>query len=108
MKNNLKAPCNECPFRKNAPKGWLGGLSAKETSDLVLGEANFACHKTRHKKLDEMSRCKGSQLFLINHCKAPKFNKPLAEAINETKKEKHILENYLGFDFLTHHEIKKV
>lgn len=107
MKDNLKFPCKECPFRKASLKGWLGGISAKKTHDLVLDEANFACHMTRKKSEAQMSRCKGSQLFLIHHCKLPRKNEPLMAALSETKKEvklmRHNLNDYLGFDFLEHH-----
>lgn len=103
MKNNLKTPCDECPFRKNSFAGWLGNLTPEQTYEYVLNEADFACHKTRHKKLNEMSRCKGAQLFLLNHCKIPKFNMELKLALEQTEKEKHDLNLILGFDFLSHH-----
>lgn len=103
MKDNLKEPCKECPFRKTSFKGWLGGLTAQQTWDYVLKEADFACHMTRKKPDKNMSRCKGSQIFLINHCKLPKFNIPLMKALDQTKKEGHDLDKFLGFDFLTHH-----
>lgn len=107
MKDNLKQPCVECPFRKKSLRGWLGGLSAQMTHDLVLAEANFACHMTRHQPDELMSRCKGSQLFLLNHCKSPKFNEPLAAALEQTRREKHDLSQYLGFDFIEHHTIEE-
>lgn len=103
MQDNLKNPCAECPFRKTSLNGWLGGLTAKETHDLVLDEANFACHMTRKKPDDKMSRCKGSQIFLIHHCKMPRKNEPLRKALQQTKNEKHNLDDYLGFDFIQHH-----
>ena len=105
MKDNLKEPCRECPFKKSSFKGWLGGLTAQETHDLVLDEANFACHMTRKKPDAQMSRCKGSQLFLIHHCKLPKKNEALRIALQQTKKEGHDIELYLGFDFLQHHSV---
>ncbi len=94
MLDNLKEPCKECPFRKKSLNGWLGNLTAKETHDAVLNEADFACHMTRKKAINKMSRCKGSQIFLINHCKSPKFNMPLKAAIDQTRKEKHISSQY--------------
>lgn len=103
MKDNLKEPCKECPFRKTSLPTWLGGLTAKQTHDYVLSEANFACHMTRKKTAEQMSRCKGSQIFLIHHCKSVRMNIPLQKALAQTKKEGHNLENYLGFDFLQHH-----
>lgn len=106
MKDNLKSPCIECPFRKDSLKGWLGGLTAQETHDYVLSEANFACHMTRKKSNENMSRCKGSQIFLNIHCKVPKVNMKLLRAVRQTRKENHDTSKYLGFDFLTHHSYK--
>lgn len=106
MKDNLKEPCKECPFRKTSFKGWLGGLSAEDTSNYVLNEADFACHMTRKKPPDKMSRCKGSQIFLLHHCKSPKINKPLMKALEQTKKEGHNKNDYLGFEFIEHHTTK--
>jgi len=103
MLDNLKEPCKECPFRKSSLKGWLGGLTARETWDYVLSEFDFACHMTRKKPDAKMSRCKGSQIFLLHHCKSPKINMPLKKALDQTRKEGHEMDNYLGFDFLTHH-----
>lgn len=103
MKDNLKEPCKECPFRKNSLNGWLGNLTAKETHDAVLNEADFACHMTRKRAIPQMSRCKGSQIFLLNHCKSPKFNIKLRDALDQTRKEKHNGDDYLGFDFIKHH-----
>lgn len=103
MKDNLKEPCKECPFRKTALNGWLGGLTAEQTNAYVLDEADFACHMTRKKAPDKMSRCKGSQLFLIHHCKLPRKNEPLRKALQQTKKEGHNMDDYLGFDFVQHH-----
>lgn len=79
MKDNLKEPCKECPFRKTSLKGWLGNLTAQQTYGYVLNEADFACHMTRKKPDDKMSRCKGSQIFLINHCKLPYRNEGLVK-----------------------------
>lgn len=103
MKDNLKKPCVECPFRKTSLPGWLGGETAEDTQNAVLNEANFACHMTRHKKPEQMSRCKGSQIFLNIHCKVPKFNLPLLKALRQTRTEGHNQKEYLGFDFLEHH-----
>ena len=45
MNLNLHKPCNACPFRRNAPPGWLGPWDAE---DLVRSLAYFAfpCHRT--------------------------------------------------------------
>lgn len=109
MKDNIKTPCKECPFRKTSFRGWLGNNTAQQTHDYVLGEADFACHMTRHKQDKNMSRCKGSQLFLLHHCKSPRINMPLRNALNKTREEVrngiHKLQEYLGFDFFKHHNL---
>lgn len=38
---NMKAPCVDCPFRKDSLKGWLGGPRMAE----ILEEDSFVCHK---------------------------------------------------------------
>ncbi|PHV19161.1 hypothetical protein CSQ92_27695 [Janthinobacterium sp. BJB446] len=38
---NMKAPCRDCPFRKNATKGWIGGARMEE----ILEADSFVCHK---------------------------------------------------------------
>ena len=45
----LKAPCKDCPFRKDKPhqKGWLGSGRAKEIyENLAEQDGFFSCHKT--------------------------------------------------------------
>lgn len=38
---NMKAPCLDCPFRKDTAKGWLGGARMAE----ILEADSFVCHK---------------------------------------------------------------
>ena len=38
---NMKAPCQECPFRKDSHKGWLG----RERISEILNTDSFVCHK---------------------------------------------------------------
>jgi len=37
----MKAPCQECPFRKDSQKGWLG----RERIAEILNVDSFVCHK---------------------------------------------------------------
>lgn len=107
MKNNLTKPCAECPFRKDSIKGWLGGETAQSTFDMVRHEADFACHMTRHKKVEEMSRCRGFLLFSKKISKIPKFNKELAKALEEIPFKEAIKEtNILSLpEFIKHHTL---
>ncbi|MYM92538.1 hypothetical protein GTP90_01535 [Rugamonas sp. FT81W] len=38
---NMKAPCKDCPFRKDSSKGWLGAERMAE----ILEADSFVCHK---------------------------------------------------------------
>ena len=38
---HIKAPCRDCPFRKDCTKGWLGEERASE----ILAAESFVCHK---------------------------------------------------------------
>lgn len=38
---HVKQPCSNCPYRKDARKGWLG---KERMSDFLAGD-NFLCHK---------------------------------------------------------------
>ncbi len=39
---HCKRPCANCPFRKDAPAGWLGADRMRE----ILAAPLFTCHKT--------------------------------------------------------------
>ncbi|MCS6271861.1 hypothetical protein G3489_19490 [Shewanella baltica] len=41
---NCKKTCANCPFRKDAPKGWLGSDRMAE----ILEASSFVCHKKHH------------------------------------------------------------
>lgn len=41
---NVKKPCQNCPFRKDALQGWLGEERMKE----ILSQRTFVCHKKTH------------------------------------------------------------
>jgi len=38
----MKAPCIDCPFRKDSLEGWLGEKRISE----ILSQGSFVCHKT--------------------------------------------------------------
>jgi hypothetical protein len=47
MLSVAKKACKECPFRKDSPAGWLGGLDAEETLACMDFEELFNCHMER-------------------------------------------------------------
>jgi hypothetical protein len=107
MKNNLTNPCNECPFRKDSAKGWLGGETPESTFDFVKHEADFACHKTRNKKQQDMSRCRGFLLFTRKIGKLPHYNKELGKAVAAIDYETANNSNILSLpEFFEYHTLK--
>lgn len=36
--------CNQCPFRKDSAKGWLGHMKASDLVDSIKFELIFGCH----------------------------------------------------------------
>lgn len=41
-----KKPCAECPFRKEAPAGWLGPWTVEGILSQIMSEAPLYCHST--------------------------------------------------------------
>ena len=80
MQTNFRNPCNECPFLKTSPAGYLGPWHPE---DLLVSLANypFACHQTIHNSTDDppiledpedqlsdprLEACAGAAIFLNN------------------------------------------
>lgn len=53
----MKAPCANCPFRKDSLKGWLGAERMEE----ILDAQSFTCHKTGggDKTDEDLRQCAG-------------------------------------------------
>ncbi len=105
MKNSIKKPCDECPFRTKSLPGWLGGETPEDTFNHIVTEGDFSCHKQRHKAQENQSRCRGSILFLRKMGKLPRYNSDLAKAVMEVPfKEAFYDKNILSRnDFIKHH-----
>lgn len=69
-----KEPCNECPWRRKSPAGWLGGYSADDFVNQVQFDGPpLPCHKTITGDGKETNiMCAGSLIFMRNSCKMPK------------------------------------
>jgi hypothetical protein len=78
----VKKPCSDCPFRKIAGPGWLGGGSPESFIDCINHDEPLPCHQTidytDHGWKDKWvkqkigSMCAGA-LHLQNHmCKSPR------------------------------------
>ena len=71
-------PCRECPFRRAAAPGWLGGHDAAYFVETALSDYGLACHLTIGFTDDGALRrcaprqCHGAARFAANHCKSPR------------------------------------
>ncbi len=69
MKLHHKAPCNECPWRKISPAGWLGGYAPEYYTDAVMANEVPACHNRDHgPDDDETAMCVGALATMANGC----------------------------------------
>ena len=60
----LKKVCNQCPFRKDATKGWLGKKTITEiVEETVEGDKYFVCHKTYDLPSSEQKLCAGKLIL---------------------------------------------
>lgn len=60
-------PCSECPWRRTAPRGWLGlGLKPEYYIEGAHGEAWIHCHMTA------AHQCAGAAIYRSNVCKEPR------------------------------------
>ena len=74
-------PCDDCPWRRIATRGWLGPMDAHEWIEAAHGESAIACHKTIRRTNDEgvgdwdnpeMRQCRGMSIFRENVFKVPR------------------------------------
>ncbi len=110
IKQNLKAPCNACPFRKNSFGGYLGGVwTAPDLHKFVMAEQVFACHKTideDNQPLPELELCAGSVMYMNNNAKMCR-DLFLAKAQKALKGQD--ASNILSVpEFLEHHKKSKI
>lgn len=79
MKPPAKQPCNDCPWRRNSIRGWLGPHTAEEWVQMAHGDGQIACHQTIPEGSDDddpdlstMTACAGATIFRANVCKSPR------------------------------------
>lgn len=61
-----KTPCSDCPFRRDALPGWLGGNTAEDFVSFARGDEPYPCHT----KIGP--QCAGLAIFRANICKSPR------------------------------------
>lgn len=71
MKLKHKKPCNECPWRKTALAGWLGGHDPNYYADAVDNNEVPACHQIDFgPDSDKTAMCAGALATMANQCKS--------------------------------------
>ena len=86
MRPPAKAPCSECPWRRDAEPGWLGPHTPEEWAAMAHADGQIACHLTipsdtpeDGSDLDEMTACAGAAIFRANVCKSPRSLRGIPE-----------------------------
>lgn len=69
----MQSPCNNCPFRKDSLKGWLGSERMTE----ILESDSFVCHKTTKGTLKERKQCAGFMIIQKDRSTAVRIAKVL-------------------------------
>lgn len=105
MRDNLKKPCKQCPFRKQSLPGWLGDASPEQFIATVMNDEEMPCHSTvdytdkhwrRSLRTKKVSYCKGSLIFFSNICKLSRDRaRPTAEPSEDVFRSPQ--------EFLKHH-----
>jgi hypothetical protein len=71
VKLKHKKPCSECPWRKAAPQGWLGGHPPEYYADAAQNNEVPACHLQDFGPDDhKTAMCAGALATMANQCKA--------------------------------------
>lgn len=76
-------PCSDCPFRRKAMPGWLGGSSPEGFIDCMQRDEPLPCHQTvdyddpnwlvkwMKQGGDTGNVCAGALIFMANKCQRP-------------------------------------
>lgn len=71
-------PCSDCPWRRDALKGWLGGHTADEFVDIARSDFPYPCHTITNQQ------CAGMAIYRRNICKVPRPPAIVLEKDTET------------------------
>lgn len=93
-----KKPCDDCPFRRNAIPGWLGGYTPRQFTLMAHGDSRMFCHTLKRDK-ENWHECAGAAIYRANVCKSPRLDAsgkvPLALPADK---------KVLSWDFEKYHE----
>lgn len=92
MSKQHTSPCHDCPWRRQALRGWTGSQDTPEDwVAIAMGEVQVECHR-RHEH-----QCAGISIFRANVFKSPRYKQILVLTPNATVVFKTAAE------FIAHH-----
>lgn len=97
MKRQHTKPCKECPFRRVAPRGWLGNIKADTFMEHAHSESVMDCHLG-----DGTHQCAGAAIYRANVLKRTRH----PDKIMELPENKEIV-FASPKEFLDHHKINE-
>jgi hypothetical protein len=66
-------PCRECPYRRAAPAGYMGGHDPRDYAQFIRFQIPVACHLTvGEKATGEPRLCTGAAQAVANSCGMPR------------------------------------
>jgi hypothetical protein len=87
----MKKMCKECPWRKNAPAGWLGDAAPEEFVHLIRRDVKLPCHakidyddEDWQSNIEDAPYCAGALLATRKMCKLPR-NPEHAKMVKEVE-----------------------
>lgn len=84
MKIMHTTPCSECPWRRTAPAGWLGGNEIEDYAAPVRHGTMVPCHK----KMDR-AYCAGAAISMQNSCTRPR-DPDMAAELKKVKESQEV------------------
>lgn len=99
----LTQPCNECPWRRKHPAGWLGGYRAEDfTQQILFDGPPLPCHKTiPDDGTEARAMCAGALIFMKNGCKGA-HHPDYGDALNVVEQDTLAVFQW-AHEFLEHH-----
>lgn len=85
----LTKPCGDCPVRRDALRGWLGGATPEEYRNLLHSDQRVECH------VHNGSRCAGVAIYRTNVCKyQPPEDKLPADAVTVFDRPQQFIDHH--------------
>lgn len=104
LKPALRKPCPECPFRRAALGGWLGGTEIPDYIRAAHSDIDVACHTSPGYQdgiADNLRSCKGLAIYRCNVGKLPRGGSA-AKAVRESARDTETV-FASPMEFMQHH-----